>query len=246
MAVSHSALVTGASRGIGLGIATRLAEQGYDLTITSRRQERLDEVASRLLALGAHGVEQIAAEISNEDEIARVIDAHSARFGGMSALVLAAGVGSAGPIADYPLSRWDRQFAVNVRSAFFVIRQALPMLRKSAQDDPCGARIIALGSIGGVYAEPNLAAYGAAKAALVSLCHSVNAEESAAGVSATAIAPAYVDTDMSAWVREQVPAESMISVNDIVTLVVGILGLSARAVVSEIVVGRAGTSGYCA
>ena len=69
-----------------------------------------------------------------------------------------------------------------------------------------GARVIALASITGVYAEPGLAVYGASKAALISLMETLNAEESANGVMATAIAPAYVATDMSAWTADTIPA----------------------------------------
>jgi 3-oxoacyl-[acyl-carrier protein] reductase len=245
MAARRSALVTGASRGIGLGVATRMAEMGHALTISARDASVLDGVASVLRAAGAPEVQAVAADVSDADAMMALVDQHAAAFGTMSSLVLAAGVGSAGPLADYQLSRWDRQFTVNTRSAFVAVRQALPMLRDTADLQPDrGAKIIALSSIGGVYAEPGLAAYGAAKAALVSLCRSVNAEESGRGVTATAIAPAYVDTSMSTWIHDTVPPGDMISVDDVVTIVEGLLGLSSRAVVSEIVVSRAGTDGY--
>jgi short-subunit dehydrogenase len=103
---------------------------------------------------------------------------------------------------------------------------------------------VALASITGVYAEAGLAVYGATKAALISLTETLNVEESGNGVSATALAPAYVDTDMSAWIHDTIPPEAMIEVNDIVELVDALLRLSSRAVVPKIVVGRAGTDGY--
>jgi 3-oxoacyl-[acyl-carrier protein] reductase len=243
--VNRTALVTGASRGIGLGIATHLAGLGFALTVTARDAAALEDVTRRLLEAGATDVLPVVSEASEAESVAAVVDAHGDRFGVLSALVLAAGVGSAGPVADYPLARWDKQFAVNVRAAFVAVARALPLLRKAATEDPGhGARVIALSSIGGVYPEPGLAAYGASKAALISLCRSVNEEESVHGVLATALSPAYVDTDMSAWIHGEVPPEDMIPVSDVVALVDALVQLSGRTVVPHLVMTRAGASGY--
>jgi 3-oxoacyl-[acyl-carrier protein] reductase len=103
-----------------------------------------------------------------------------------------------------------------------------------------GARIAAITSLTGVASEPGLAAYGAAKAALISVCQSVNVEESASGVSATAISPGYVDTEMSSWVRDRIDPADMIEAGDIAELVLALTRLSARAVVPGIVVARRG------
>jgi 3-oxoacyl-[acyl-carrier protein] reductase len=241
----RTVLVTGASRGIGLGIATHLAGRGFALTITARDAGALDEVSRKLREAGAPEVLTVVSEASDADSVAAVVDAHADRFGVLSLLVLAAGVGSAGPVGDYPLARWDKQFAVNVRAAFVAVARALPLLRKAAKEDSeRGARVIALSSIGGVYPEPGLAAYGASKAALISLCRSLNEEESAHGVSATAISPAYVDTDMSAWIHDEVSPDEMIPISDVVALVDALVHLSGRSVVPHLVVTRAGASGY--
>ncbi len=240
----NTALITGASRGIGLGIARMLAEQGYGLTITARGQERLDSVADELRALGAADVVTVAADLADEAASTDIAAAHAARFDRLDALILNAGVGSAGNIAEFPMKRYDKTFAVDVRAPFMLLQQCLPLLRTTAADSPRGARVIALGSITGVYAEPGLAAYGAAKAAMNSLIETLNVEESGAGISGTAIAPAFVDTDMSAWTRESVPQESMLGVQDIVEIAAMVLRLSRQAVIPKIVVGRAGTDGY--
>jgi 3-oxoacyl-[acyl-carrier protein] reductase len=240
-----SALVTGASRGIGRGIGLRLAAHGYRLTVTARDPVRLDETAVTLREAGAPDVQAVAADMADPVAIDAVVDAHAYRYGALNVLILNAGMGTAGSIADMPIRRLDKMLAVNFKAPLAIAQRALPLLRSAAAVDPeLGAKVVALSSITGVYSEPGLAAYGATKAALLSLIKTFNVEESGGGVSATAIAPGYVDTDMSEWVHDRIPASSMISVADIVELVDAVLRVSSRSVVSEIVVARAGTDGY--
>jgi len=96
----------------------------------------------------------------------------------------------------------------------------------------------------GVYPEEGLAAYGAAKAALISFVRSINLEEGSAGVVATAISPGFVDTDMSAWTTDTIPADTMLSISDIVKVVDLVLSLSRTAVLPHILISRAGASAY--
>ncbi len=243
--MTKSALITGASRGIGLGVAKRLAHLGYSLTVTARDSQRLATVAQELSALGAPEVLAIAGDLSDPEHLERLTTEHNANHGSMTALILNAGVGTAGNIADFPLRRFDRTFAVNVRAPFQLLQQSLPLLRAGAAEDPNrGAKVVSLASITGVYAERGLAVYGATKAALISLTQTLNAEESANGISATTIAPGYVDTDMSKWTQDTIPPNEMLEVNDIVEIVAALLQLSSRAVVPNIVMTRAGTDGY--
>lgn len=226
----RSALVTGASRGLGLGIARMLAGRGFGLTLAARDEQRLQEVADDLRALGAPTVVLKPGDLADDRYPTELCDAHAAAFPTMTCLVLNAGVGSA-----------------NLRSSFLLLQRGLPLLRAAAQAEPRhGARIVALSSLTGVYAEAGLGAYGATKAALNSLVDATNAEESANGVTATAVAPGYVETDMSAWVRDRIPAEAMIPVEDVVELVSSVVGLSARSVVPRLVITRAGTNGFIA
>ena len=243
----NSALVTGASRGIGLGVATALARRGLALTVTARDEGRLHELAAELRRAGAPRVEVRAGDLADDGHLEALAQAHAEAYGSMGVLVLNAGVGTAGAVADYPVRRLDRTIAVNLRAPFRLLQLCLPLLRAAAAAEPArGARVVALSSITGVHAEPGLAAYGATKAALLSLVDTVNAEESAAGVTATALAPAFVDTDMSAWAADRVPPAEMIPVADVVRLVECLLDLSARSVVGQVVLARAGTSGRTA
>lgn len=243
--MTESALVTGATRGIGLGVATRLAEHGFSLTISARHTERLAEVAVQLREAGAKEVRTVAADLADPEAPARVIAGHAESFGSMKALILNAGVGTAGAIAEFPARRFGKTVAVNLNAPFALMQAALPLLRSGAAADPGGgAKVIALASIAGVYAEAGLAAYGATKAGLISLVETLNAEESGNGVTASAIAPGYVDTDMSDWIKDRIPADEMIEVSDVVELVDALLKLSSRAVLPRLVVSRAGASLY--
>jgi NAD(P)-dependent dehydrogenase (short-subunit alcohol dehydrogenase family) len=118
-----SALVTGGSSGIGLAIASMLREEGYDLTLSARTLERLREAGARL------GCTVVQADVSREEDCARLVAEHLERHGGMNVLVNSAGVGIAGPVGEMETKKWDLQQSVNVRGAFLVTREALPALR---------------------------------------------------------------------------------------------------------------------
>ncbi|MFB8282892.1 SDR family NAD(P)-dependent oxidoreductase [Nocardia colli] len=237
----RSALVTGGSRGIGAEVARRLAEEGFQLTIAARNQDALDETAARLRDETGVEVNPVVAQMNDLDQVRALVQAHADRFDGLHALVLSAGTGTAGAVADMPVKTYERMLDVNFRAPITLIQAALPLLRKSAQDDPRrGAKIIALASITGVAGEAGLAAYGATKAALISLCETVSLEESANGVSATAISPGYVDTDMTAWKRDVLDQSAMLSTGDIAELALALARLSRNAVVPNIVISRAG------
>lgn len=238
-----SALVTGVSRGIGRGIAFSLAGQGYGLTVTSRSDTDLTSLAVELRAAGAPRVVYQAADMADDDAVSLLPALHAEVFETMTALIVNAGVGSAGPVATYSQPRLDKTMAVNFAAPFRLIKESIPMLRSWASSSDAGAKIVALSSITGVYAESGLAAYGASKAALLSLIETVNQEESGGGVTAAAVAPAFVDTDMSAWATDTVPVETMIPVRDVVAVVEMLLALWRTSAISRVVMTRAGTRG---
>lgn len=225
----RSALITGGSSGIGLAIARALQEDGYELTLASRRAERIEAAADELDALG------IAADVSNEEDCARLVDAHRERYGGLDVLVNSAGIGIAGKIEDQPAKHVDLQLDVNLRGLLVVTRLALPLLKESK------GHVINLASIAGTQPTPVLAVYGATKAAVLALTRSLNAELEADGVRCTALAPAFVDTPMASW--SGIPPEQMIRPEDCAELVRAVLRLSPYARVPEIVVERMGAYG---
>jgi NAD(P)-dependent dehydrogenase (short-subunit alcohol dehydrogenase family) len=243
----RTALVTGASRGIGRGIAVALAQQGFGLTVTSRREEDLAALADELGRSGARDVVPVAADLGDRESLAAVVERHRQAYGTMDALVLAGGVGTGGPLQALPASRVDKTIAVNLTSAITMVQRALPLLRAAAAvHEEHGARVIALSSISGVHPEPGLAVYGASKAALISLMETLDTEESSNGVMATAIAPAYVATDMSSWVTDRIPADTMIPIDDVVAVVRMLVALGANTSLTRVVLSRSRGRQYSA
>jgi NAD(P)-dependent dehydrogenase (short-subunit alcohol dehydrogenase family) len=221
-----SALVTGGSSGIGLAIARMLREEGYDLTLASRTQAKIEAAAAEL---GAHAV---TANVGVEEDAVRLVREHNERFGGLDILVNSAGVGIAGTAETLQAKHIDLQFGVNVRGLVLVTREAIPLLRASR------GWIVNLASIAGTIPTSVLTVYGATKAAVIHLTHSVNAELDADGVRAIAICPGYVDTPMADFAG--LAGDEMIQPEDCAEIVRMCLRLSPRARVPQVVIERVG------
>ena len=223
-----SALVTGGSSGIGLAIARMLRDEGYDLTLASRTQEKIEAAAAEL---GAHA---IAADMGKEEDCIRVVAEHRERFGGLDVLVNSAGIGIAGTVESLQTKHIDLQLNINLRGLLLVSREAIPLLRETK------GWIVNLASIAGTAPTPGLTVYGATKAAVIALTRSQNAELDAAGVRAIAICPGFVDTPMAQW--SGLAAEEMIKPEDCAEIVRMCLRLSPRARIPQVVVERVGSS----
>ena len=225
--MANAALVTGGSSGIGLAIARMLRKEGFDVTIAARTRDRLETAAKEL------GAFAVAADVSKEEECGRLVTEHRERFGRLDVLVNSAGVGIAGPIEELSTKHWDLQFAVNLRAAFLITRDAVPLLRESR------GLVVNISSIAGTLPTPQLAAYGASKAGLISLTRTLNDELADAGVRACAICPGFVDTPMAAWTG--MPSEEMIQPEDSAEVVRLLLKLSPRARIPQVVIERLGS-----
>lgn len=221
-----SALVTGGSSGIGLAVARMLHDEGYALTLAARRPERLAAAAAEIDALA------VQADVSQEEDCARLVQTHRDRHGGLDVLVNSAGIGIAGSIGEATTKHLDLQLGVNLRGTMLVTREALPLLRAAR------GYVVNLASIAGTVPTPGLAAYGATKAAVIAHTRSLVREEAETGVRATAICPGFVDTPMAAWTG--LAAETMIQPEDCAELVRTLLRLSAPVRVPVIVMERAG------
>jgi NAD(P)-dependent dehydrogenase (short-subunit alcohol dehydrogenase family) len=222
-----AALVTGGSSGIGLAIARALQEEGFDLTLVSRRPEKIEAAAADLGAFG------IAANVADEEDCARIVAEHRDRYGRLDMLVNSAGVGIGGRVEDLPAKHLDLQLGVNLRGLFLVTQAAIPLLRESR------GWIVNLASIAGTVPTPGLATYGATKAAVIALTRSLNAELDADGVRAIALCPGFVDTPMAQW--SGIEPEEMIRPEDCAEVVRMCLRLSPNVRIPQVVLERAGS-----
>ena len=223
-----SALITGGSSGIGLAIGKMLRDEGFAVTLASRTAEKVEAAAAEL---GAHA---IAADVSREEDCARVVAEHVAREGGLDVLVNSAGIGIAGRVEDAQVKHIDRQIGINVRGLILVTQAALPHLREAK------GWIVNLASIAGTQPVAILPVYAATKAAVISLTHSLNADLDDDGVRSIAICPGFVDTPMAEFAG--IPGEEMIQPEDCAEVVRMCLRLSPRARIPQVVIERVGSS----
>jgi NAD(P)-dependent dehydrogenase (short-subunit alcohol dehydrogenase family) len=223
----RAALITGGSSGIGLAIARMLRDEGFGLTLVSRRREKIEAAAEEL---GAHA---IAADVADSDAAADAVAQHRERFGRLDVLVNSAGVGIAGTIEQLPAKHFDLQVGVNLRGLFLVTQAAVPLLRESR------GLVVNLASIAGTLPTPGLATYGATKAAVISLTKSLNEELDADGVRAIAICPGFVDTPMAEW--SGIAPDEMIQPEDCAEVVRMCLRLSPHARIPQVVIERMGS-----
>ncbi|HEX2161194.1 MAG TPA: SDR family oxidoreductase [Thermoleophilaceae bacterium] len=229
---ARAALVTGGSSGIGLAIARALGEDGYGVTMSARRPEKLERAAETLRDDGLD-VEAIAANVADEEDIVALVGRHRERFGRLDVLVNNAGVGIGGPIAEHETKKLDMQLAVNLRAVYLTTRECLPMLKEAGAEH--GKALVAnTASIAGKAGQGWLAAYSATKAGVVGFTQALHKEHAADGVQATALCPGFVDTAMTEWVKDNVPAEQMIQASDIAEAVRYLLRTSPACIVPEL------------
>ncbi len=187
------ALITGASGGLGSAVVEAFAEAGAELATVQRSG-------------GRAGVFSIAADLTAPAEAARVVTAVRARFGRLDIVVhLVGGFEGGIPIGETDDGMWQRMFNLNVNSAFYLLRAALPAMLEAGH-----GRVLSVGSRTAVEPAATLSAYGASKAALVSLVRTAALEVRGRGVTANAVLPSVIDTpanraaspaaDASRWV----------------------------------------------
>jgi NAD(P)-dependent dehydrogenase (short-subunit alcohol dehydrogenase family) len=234
----RAALVTGGSSGIGLAIARMLGEEGYGVTVSSRRPEKLEAAAEELRS-GGLDVHSVAANMTDEEQVVEVIRSHRERFGRLDVLVNNAGVGIGQPMEEIATKYLDMQLGVNLRAVIIGTREALPMLREAGAEHR-KALIINMASIAGKSGTGWLSVYSATKAAVIGFSQATQKEVGDQGIQVSAFCPAFVDTPMTEFAKGQVDAEDMIRPEDIAEGARFLLRTSPACVVPEIVFARPG------
>ena len=195
------ALITGASRGIGLAIAQAYAAAGAKVVLASRKQESLDEAAAQIQAAGGEAL-AIAAHTGSEEAVQTLVEQAVAAFGGIDIAVNNAATNPHfGPILTAEESHWDKILDVNVKGYFRVAKACAAVMKTRG-----GGKIINMASVAGKTPQPGMGVYCVSKAAVLMLTEVLAAELAADNIQVNAIAPGFVKTKFSSalWQNQQI------------------------------------------
>ena len=193
-----TAIVTGSTSGIGLGIAQKLAQAGAHIMLNGFGSP--EDIAAAKAAITAYGVEvdYSPADMSKPSEIAAMVAQAQARFGRVDIMVSNAGIQHTAAIEDFPIEKWDAILAINLSAVFHATRAVLPLMKAQGW-----GRIINIASVHGLVASVNKSAYVAAKHGVIGLTKVTALENAGSGITANAICPGWVLTPL---VQKQIDA----------------------------------------
>ena len=193
-----TALVTGSTSGIGLGIATKLASEGANIVLNGFGDAAaIEKIRSDLARQHNVGVIYSNANMTDPAQIADMVTKADAEFGGVDIVVNNAGIQHVAPIEEFPVEKWDAIIAINLSASFHTVRLAVPGMKKKGW-----GRIVNIASAHALVASPFKAAYVAAKHGIAGLTKTVALEVAQNGITINAICPGYVRTPL---VEKQIP-----------------------------------------
>ncbi len=201
----RTAIVTGASRGIGSAIARRLAADGAAVVLGARSPDALAQVAAAIADAGGRAL-AVTVDVTAEDAPDALVTAAVGHFGGLDILVNNAGGNSfMAPVAQLRFAGWRKTMTVNLDSVLRLIQASLPALIASGHGS-----IVNVASVTALRGSPMMAHYGAAKAALVSLTQSLAIETAPQGIRANALVPGWIQTDLTDFLRSDAAVEASV------------------------------------
>jgi len=201
MLKGKTALVTGSTSGIGLGIATRFAAEGANLVLNGFGDAaEIEALRARLAAQHKVTVLYDGADMQKPETIAAMLRKAIERFGAVDVLVNNAGIQHVAPVDEFPVDKWDAIIAINLSSAFHATRAALPAMKKKHW-----GRVVNIASAHALVASPFKSAYVAAKHGIAGFTKTLALEVAQQGITANAICPGYVRTPL---VEKQIPDQA--------------------------------------
>ena len=198
MLKGKTALITGSTSGIGLGIATRLAAEGANIVLNGLGDATEIEQLRKSLSEKSHvSVVYDAADMEKPESIVKMVQGAIAEFGAVDILVNNAGIQHVAPVDDFPPAKWDAILAINLSAAFHTVRAALPAMKQKGW-----GRVVNVASAHALVASPFKSAYVAAKHGIAGFTKTVALEVAEQGITVNALCPGYVLTPL---VEKQIP-----------------------------------------
>ena len=207
MLKGKAAIVTGSTSGIGLGIARALAAQGSNIMLNGFAERKaVDALMADLAAQHQVSVDYSAADMSRPGQVIEMVEQCAARYGAVDILVNNAGIQHTAPVEDFPMEKWEQILAINLSSAFYSIKAALPHMRRRGW-----GRLLNIASTHGLVASATKSAYVAAKHGLIGLTKVVALETARSPITCNAISPGWVLTPMVQTQIDDMAARSGVS-----------------------------------
>lgn len=196
---NKTALITGAGAGIGRACALAFAREGARIVALARRREPLDALAAEITAQGGEAL-AVTADVTRSEEIEHAVHAAVDRFGPFQILVNSAGIPFVGTAERTSEEEWNRVLSVNLTGTFLVSRAAVPVMRQAG-----GGSIVNLGSVYGLIARRERAAYAASKGGVTLLTQAMALDHAAERIRVNCICPALVETELMQRIFEHTP-----------------------------------------
>ena len=239
----QTAIITGASGGLGGHFARLLAAEGAAVALTARRLEKVETLAGEIAGAGGRAM-ALKLDVADAGSIPAIFEEIETALGPVSILINNAGVGGEGQALDLTVETWDQTFDVNVRGVFFAAQAAARIMLANGTADRADARIVNIASIASHTVLPGLSAYNASKASVAMLTRSLAREWSRKGIAVNALCPGYIETDINGfwWGTEGgqkqlklFPRRRLMEASDLDAAFLMLCGPAARAIAGSVI-----------